>query len=205
MKIYAIIRLYNSFYLLESCNILVYFLFCFFLTKKENGNVGKSQWTTTSWLSSSFVYIPQLHVMDWWSVSPQVQQKLHYNFHPVFSLHRSAATRVCCSPMNELRLPGSTEREENRALHLLSKLLVCGRLTFLKPHPDFRDLPRLAAEWLNSWVPIYCTLPTLHQVSAWALWWEHKPKKRRIEHGESMSIITAFCSSLCWSYRTASR
>lgn len=183
MKIYAIICLYNSFCLLESCNILVYFLFCFSFNK-EGKQQRKKESMDYNLLTFKQFFLCDGHVMDWWSVSPQVQQKLHYNFHPVFSLHRSAATRVCCSLMNELQLPGSTEREENPALHLLSKLLVCGRLTFLKPHPDFRDLSRLAAEWLNSWVPIYCTLPTLHQVSAWALWREHKPKKRRIEHGE---------------------
>lgn len=86
------------------------------------------------------------------------------------------------------------------ALHLSSKLLVCGTLTFLTPRPRFGDLPGLAAEPPNSWVTIYCALPVLRRVSAWALWQEHEPPrgKRRIEDGERMSVITTFCSSPCW-------
>lgn len=143
----------------------------------------------------------------WWTGGPFPREfnRNDSTTHPLFSLHRSAATRACCSLMNEPRWPGSIEREENPAPHLLSKLLVCRSLAFLKLRLPFGDLSRLAAEWLNSWVPIYCTLPTLHQVSAWTLWQEHKlpHKKRRIEHGESVWIITTFCSSspLCWLIR----
>lgn len=204
---YGNICLYNSFYLLESCSVLVYFLFgFFFLTRRENGNVEKSQWTITYLLANSFVHMPQLHVAHTFTyIPPQGQLKLHYGFHPVFSLHRSAVTRGCGSLINDSQWRGGSGGEANPAFHLLSKLLVCRKLTFLKLHPHFGDLSRLAAECLNSWVPIYCTLPTLHWVSVWALWQMHKHKKRRIQHGGSVSIITTFCSSpLCWCYRTAS-